>query len=188
MPGRNVWLATALLNDRVRNSAGENIGKIEDVVIDPDSGAIRYAVVSLAGVIGDKLIAVPWFSMSVSPFRDYLVLNMDGLRFEGAPAFDRNHWPDMADPIWQRSIHDYYGPAPAAAPVVRERTVYVEKPRGQGLSALGTILFACLLFGLIWVIFLVGTRGWDQARQDIENSVQSAAYAAKETSQDAAIT
>src|SRR5262245_18498004 len=36
--------------------------------------------------------------------------------------------------------------------------------------------------------FLVATRGWDQARQDIRSSFQSAAYAAKETSRDAALT
>ena len=43
MQRRNVWLATALLNGRVRNSAGEDLGKIEDIVIDAESGAIRYA-------------------------------------------------------------------------------------------------------------------------------------------------
>jgi sporulation protein YlmC with PRC-barrel domain len=62
MPSSNVWLATALLNDRVRGSAGENLGKIEDFVIDPESGAIRYAVLSLNGAVGagDKLVAIPW--------------------------------------------------------------------------------------------------------------------------------
>ena len=187
MPNRNVWLATTLLSDRVRNSAGENLGKIEDFVIDPESGTIRYAVLSLDGVtgIGDKLVVVPWSSLSVSPLRDYLLLNIDKRRIEFAPAFNRDHWPDMASPLWQSSIHDYYG----SSPVVHERTVYVERrSRGQGLSVLGVILLACMLFGLIWITFLIGTRGWEQAKRDIQSSVQGAAYAAKETSYDAALT
>jgi sporulation protein YlmC with PRC-barrel domain len=188
MSSSRVWLATALVGDRVRNSAGENLGKIEDLVIDPDSGTLRYAVLSLDGVFGngDRLLAIPWSLMSVSPLRDNLLLNIDKLRLERAPAFGREHWPDVNDPAWQRSLHDYYGAAP---PVVRERTVYVEsRPRGQGLSVLGTILVVCILFALVWVAYLVGTRGWDQARQDIANSIQGAAYAAKETSYDAALT
>jgi osmotically-inducible protein OsmY len=38
------------------------------------------------------------------------------------------------------------------------------------------------------MVFLVSTRGWDQARQDMKSSFESAAYAAKETSRDAALT
>ena len=51
MQQSNVWLATALLNARVRNSAGENLGKIEDVVLD-DEGRIQYVVLSLGGALG----------------------------------------------------------------------------------------------------------------------------------------
>jgi len=35
MQRRNVWLATALLNSRVRNNAGEDLGKIEDIRLMP---------------------------------------------------------------------------------------------------------------------------------------------------------
>jgi osmotically-inducible protein OsmY len=44
------------------------------------------------------------------------------------------------------------------------------------------------LLGLLWVTYLVTTRGWEQARRDLGSSVQSAAYAMKETSEDAALT
>jgi sporulation protein YlmC with PRC-barrel domain len=183
MQTRNVWLATTLFNDRVRNSAGEDLGKIVDMVIDPDTGTIRYAILSS----GDKLFAIPWSLMSASPSRDHILLNMDKIKLERAPGFDREHWPDMADPTWQRDIHDYYG---GSAPDVRERTtVYVKrKPERRGMPVLASILVICLLFGMIWVAYLVSTRGWDQAKEDIRSTVQSAAYAAKETSQDAALT
>ena len=189
MQTRNVWLATALLNHRVRNTAGEDVGKIEDIVLDPNTGTIRYAVLSFSGVpgMGDRLYAIPWTLLNVSPSRDYAVLNIDKTRLERAPGFNRNQWPEVADPAWQRQIHDYYA---VSTPVVRERTtVYVErKPERRGMPVLGSILLICLFFGLAWIGYLVATRGWDQAKEDITNSVQSAAYAAKESSQDAALT
>ncbi len=193
MQKRNVWSATTLLNDRVRNNAGENLGKLEDIVIDPDTRTIRYGVLSFGGVLGmgDKLFAIPWPALTMSPSHDYLLLNVDKRRLETAPAFDRSHWPDMADPAWQQHIHDYYiDTAPATAPIVRERTtVHTERARQRrGMPVLASLLALCLLFALIWVGYLISTRGWEQARQDISTTVQGAAYAAKETSQDAALT
>ena len=56
------------------------------------------------------------------------------------------------------------------------------------MSLLAGIALICLFLALAWTAFLVSTRGWDQAREDIKSSLQGAAYAAKETSQDAALT
>src|SRR5262249_49786984 len=62
------------------------------------------------------------------------------------------------------------------------------KPAGQTLSVLGRILLVCLVLALAWIAYLVSTRGWDQAREDFKGSLQGVAYAAKETSQRAALT
>jgi osmotically-inducible protein OsmY len=56
------------------------------------------------------------------------------------------------------------------------------------MSVLAGIALVCLVLGLAWTTFLVSTRGWDQAKEDLKSSLQGAAYAAKETSQDAALT
>jgi sporulation protein YlmC with PRC-barrel domain len=189
MERSNVWLATALVNARVRNSAGENLGKIEDVAIDPETGTVAYAILSFGGVMGmgRKLFPIPWSSLSISPSRDYVLFDVDKDSLQNAPAFDREARPDMADPAWRRSINDYYG----RGPVVRDRPVYVASRRPvarQGMSLLGVILLIVLVLALGWMTYLVSTRGWDQARQDIKSSFQSAAYAAKETSRDAALT
>src|SRR5438309_2131948 len=49
----------------VRNKAGENIGKIDDLVIDMKSGEVCYATLMHGGVAGirSKLFAIPWQSM-----------------------------------------------------------------------------------------------------------------------------
>ena len=141
--------------------------------------------------MGDKLFAIPWSALSISPSRDYVLLNVDKQTLERAPGFDRNHWPDLTDPAWQSGIHQYYGTprtTPSVMPV--ERTVYVERPpsRKKELSLVTGVLLLCFLVGALWLAFLVSTRGWDQAKEDLRSTFQGAAYAMKETSQDATLT
>jgi sporulation protein YlmC with PRC-barrel domain len=192
MQRSNVWLASALVNARVRNSAGENLGKIEDVAIDPLTGNVEHAILSFGGVLGmgKKLFPIPLSSLSISPSRDYVLLDIDKGSLQHAPAFDRDAWPDMADATWRRRVDDYYGGVrPAAA--VATQPVFVEprrKPVRRGISLFAIILLICAVLAFGWMAYLVSSRGWDQAREDITNSLHSAAYAAKETSKDAALT
>jgi sporulation protein YlmC with PRC-barrel domain len=182
----NVWLASALARERVRNRAGEIIGTIEDIVVNPASGVIEYAIVSLDELGGrNRLFTIPWSSMSLSPSGDYVLLQMDRDRLARAPSFDRDRWPDLSDPAWRRNIHDYYG-APAYSP----RTSYVAPTirRRHGMSIGGVTALVFLILALGWLAFLVSTRGWEQAKQDAKSTAQTAVYAAKETTHDAALT
>ena len=58
----------------------------------------------------------------------------------------------------------------------------------RGISLLGVIALIALLLVLGWMTYLVSTRGWDNARNDVQTSFRSVAHAAKETSQTAALT
>src|SRR5262249_25623635 len=111
MQTSGVWLATALINARVRNSAGENLGKIEDIAVDPVTGNVQYAILSFGGVLGmgDKLFPIPWSSLRFSPSRDHALVDIDQESLRRAPSFERRAWPDMSDPSWHRTIDDYYG-------------------------------------------------------------------------------
>jgi sporulation protein YlmC with PRC-barrel domain len=190
MQRSNVWLASAVLDAPVRNSAGEDLGKIEDVVIDPETGNLKYAILSFGGVLGinKKVFPIPWSSFSTSRTRDYVLLNMNEDTLRRAPGIERSAWPDMTDPAWSRSIDDYYG---IDRRVVANRPMVVERrraPARRAFSALAGILLVCLVLALAWMAYLVSTRGWEQARQDIKTSLQSVAYAAKETSEGAVLT
>jgi len=46
----------------VKNNKHEDLGKIDDLVIDMKNGEVRYAAIAYGGVagIGSKLFAVPW--------------------------------------------------------------------------------------------------------------------------------
>src|ERR1017187_2628145 len=59
---RRVLAASTLAGDSVRNAAGEDLGKLDELMIDIKSGRVAYAVLSFGGVLrmGNKLFAVPW--------------------------------------------------------------------------------------------------------------------------------
>jgi hypothetical protein len=102
----------------VRNAADQNMGDVEDVVLDRNSGSIAYAVVSFGGFLGmgDKLFAVPWSSLKTSADGKSFVLDVPKERLEKAPGFDKNNWPNMSDPQWATEIRTFYGTQPDVRP------------------------------------------------------------------------
>lgn len=109
--GRSIRPVSNVIGSRVRNSAGEDLGKIEQIVLDIRRGSIAYAVLSFGGFlgIGDKLFAVPWIALRIGSAEDDFVLDVDRNVLENAPGFDKHAWPDMADPGFMAAIHGYYG-------------------------------------------------------------------------------
>ena len=107
---RRVVAATAVIGDRVRNPGGESLGKIEDIMLDPDTGAIAYAVLSFGGFLGmgNKLFALPWRELKQNPADHEFILNVDRQVLESAPGFDKDDWPDMAAPEWGDRIRRHW--------------------------------------------------------------------------------
>jgi sporulation protein YlmC with PRC-barrel domain len=104
--------SSELIGMPVRNRAGTDIGKIEDFVVELNSGDVRYAAVSFGGFagFGNKLFAVPWKAMAFKFGEDdrFFVFNATEQELEKAPGFDPNNWPDVADPAWSESIDKHY--------------------------------------------------------------------------------
>ena len=111
---RRVLSASTLDGDNVRNTAGEDLGKVDEIMIDIPSGRVAYAVLSFGGVlgIGNKLFAVPWSILRVDEDDKCFIMDVDKRTLENAPGFDKDNWPDMADPKWGNHVHNYYGARP----------------------------------------------------------------------------
>lgn len=113
----SMFRASTIESLKVRNSAGDNIGKIKDLVIDARTGKVSYAVLDFGGFlgVGDKMFAVPWHALKYQTTGndEHLLLDVSKERLKEAPGFDKNHWPDMADPQW-KDLDKYYGAVPAA--------------------------------------------------------------------------
>ncbi len=107
---RNVLSAGTLAGNSVRNAAGEDLGKVDEIMIDIPAGRVAYAVISFGGFLGlgDKLFAVPWSALKVDEDEKCFVLNADRQSMDKAPGFDKDNWPDMSDPDWGSEIANYY--------------------------------------------------------------------------------
>ena len=103
--------ASNLKDTNVKNKANEDLGKIDDFVMHLDSGKIAYAVLSFGGVlgIGNKLFAVPWNALSMNINNNEFILDVPKEKLKSAPGFDKDNWPDMANPEWGENIHKFYG-------------------------------------------------------------------------------
>ena len=106
-----VLSASTLVGDKVKNLEGEDLGKIEEVMIDLQSGRVAYAVVSFgAGFMhSGKLFAIPWASLTVDQGDKKIFLNASREKLETAEGFDKGNWPDMADPTFRTRTYGHYG-------------------------------------------------------------------------------
>jgi sporulation protein YlmC with PRC-barrel domain len=110
----NVLSSSSICSDHVKNEAGEDLGEIEDLMIDLHSGRIAYAVLSFGGFLkmGNKLFAIPWEALKVDAVNKVFILHVDKARLENATGFDKDNWPNMADPAFGSTLYRHYGYKP----------------------------------------------------------------------------
>ena len=103
--------ATYLINDNVRNVAGEDLGKIEDIVINVETGQIQYAILSFGGFmgIGNRHFALPWELLGVEWLEKHIIiLDVDKELLKNAPKFNKDNPPNFEDPQFKSEIYEYY--------------------------------------------------------------------------------
>lgn len=108
--GATVLSAATISGDDVCNLQNEKLGKIQDIMLDMTTGKIRYAVLASGGFLGmgDHLFAIPWKALKLDKENKGFTLDVDAERMKKAPGFDKDHWPNMADPTWSSTIESYY--------------------------------------------------------------------------------
>lgn len=107
--------ASKIIGETVVNRQSENVGKIDELVIDAKKNRIIYAVLSFGGFMGmgNKLFAMPWEAFEFSTTENKLVLNVDKEKLKAAPGFEKgDKWPDFKDKLWGESIYNYYNYTP----------------------------------------------------------------------------
>jgi sporulation protein YlmC with PRC-barrel domain len=101
-----IFKASALTGQPVRNSKNENLGKLEDLVVNKD-GKIVYGVLSHGGVagIGDKLFAVPPSQLALTDMpnnrekKEFLV-NVDKSILDNNPGFNEKDLPSAPSSVF----------------------------------------------------------------------------------------
>jgi sporulation protein YlmC with PRC-barrel domain len=113
-PGDRMLSVEEVTGSTVRDLQGEDLGKLEDLVLDAESGRVAYGILTFGGFlgIGDKYFAIPWLALRPDSKEDGFVLDVDKERLRDAPRFEKQDRPPFTDPTWSASIYEYYGHAP----------------------------------------------------------------------------
>ena len=98
-----------VLGADVRNLQDEDLGDIQDVVLD-DQGDLSYVLVGRGGFfgVGEDLVPVRWQDLRAVPDLDTFVLDVPEQAFEQAPAVDRNVFADSDAYVQRRDEIDSY--------------------------------------------------------------------------------
>jgi sporulation protein YlmC with PRC-barrel domain len=101
--------ASEIKGSTVRNRQREEIGEIDEMLIDPDSGRVRFAILSVGGFLGlgSTRVAVPWSALEISRQggRVSYVLDATKERLEKAPRvegknYERLYAQETAEPVF----------------------------------------------------------------------------------------
>lgn len=101
--------SSSIIGDGIENPGGDYLGQIKDLMIDIQKGKIEYAVIEFGGFMGfgEKLFAIPFQALKLSPSRRIFILDRDRHYFEKAPGFDKNHWPETNAHL--NEVDNYWG-------------------------------------------------------------------------------
>jgi sporulation protein YlmC with PRC-barrel domain len=109
--GAQVSRISELMDKKVQNQQGQELGQIEDLVVSKD-GRISYIILSQGGVmgIGDKLTPVPFKNAQFNEQQDAVILSgIDKQKLENAPTISQGDWQMLSDPGFERELFSYYG-------------------------------------------------------------------------------
>ena len=104
------YSSNQIIGMRVLNQQGEELGRIQEFVID-SRGHVPFAVVSQGGMwgIGGKVVAVPYGALTFNPSGRNLVLDTTREKFLSAPAY---RMKDLTNEKWVEDVYRYFGQQP----------------------------------------------------------------------------
>jgi sporulation protein YlmC with PRC-barrel domain len=90
---------STLVGTAVKNPQGEELGRIQDFMIDPQTGRIVSAVLSFGGTLGmgEKRVTIPWETLTVGISKNELVVEMEKEKLPPAPGVETPQPPAPAD-------------------------------------------------------------------------------------------
>jgi len=98
-----------LVGADVKSSSGEKYGKLEDVIIDPQTGKATFAIIGKGGILrlGEKRLPVPWQALSVNSEKQ-VTLNMDPQKLQSAPTVQSSDSTELDNPEFVVVVYKFY--------------------------------------------------------------------------------
>jgi len=102
--------AKRVIGTTVKDSAGEKIGQVEDVVLDKLSNNIMFGVVSFGGVLGmgEKYHPVPWSALNYDKDEGAYIVNMTKEELKSAPSDSIEELTRNDGIAYRDRAYDYY--------------------------------------------------------------------------------
>lgn len=103
-------LASRVKGTPVYNGTGDQIGHVEDIVLDKLSNEILFAVMAFGGFlgIGEKYHPVPWSQLDYQEEMDGYVVPLTRDQLQNAPSYNLGELSQSDGDRWQRASA-YYG-------------------------------------------------------------------------------
>ena len=111
--------ASEIKGTKVTNLQNQEIGDIDELLIEPGTGLVRFAVLSVGGFLGlgSTRVAVPWRAFEITHSRKgalLMILDATKERLERAPRiegknYERLYTDEAAEPIFVYWEVDYTG-------------------------------------------------------------------------------
>ena len=102
-----VQKAGKLMGAPVKNLQDQELGRVENFVVDLSCGRIVAVIISSGGYIGmgDELSAVPPAALRFNAEHDTLQLDSSKEMLAGSPHFKANQWPDFSQPGYAGGVY-----------------------------------------------------------------------------------
>src|SRR6059058_3527065 len=107
---------------KVKDSSGQEVGVVKDVVLDRNTGCMAYTVLSTGGTGtrvtgGGKTVAVPWTVYTTTSDPSVMAVRIERDRVYNAPAFDYARIDEYSSSGYINNIYSYYGVTPGGVGV-----------------------------------------------------------------------
>jgi sporulation protein YlmC with PRC-barrel domain len=108
--GSDAIRAKTVLGTSVKDTTGEKIGTIEDIVLDKLSNNIVFAIVGFGGFLGmgEKYHPIPWSSLTYDEREGGYVVNFTREVLEAAPADSIDALVANNGEAYRNRAYDYY--------------------------------------------------------------------------------
>lgn len=105
----SAWRASEVIGTTVKNAADENIGEVQDLVIDFKSGDLLAVIVSSGGFLGvaDTLSAVPSSALRYDTTAKAFKTKITKEQLQRAPQHKKGEQPDYSDSTVMAKLREY---------------------------------------------------------------------------------
>jgi len=102
--------ASKVIGTTVKDSAGQRLGEVKDVVLDKQSNSILFGVMGFGGVLGmgEKYHPVPWAALDYDKDANAYVINLTKEQLKAAPADSLEELTRNDGAAYRDRAFDYY--------------------------------------------------------------------------------